>query len=122
MENWKSIGVFLTGFAATITAVTALVTYINEGRLFDVDKPTEQIQLHPIQNATVDDPDGWVNVRELPSAHSKVLFKLDNKQGVNIVDRTENWYRVRTNDGRFGYIYFDRLELIYNDRFLKNEN
>jgi uncharacterized protein YgiM (DUF1202 family) len=119
MENWKSIGVFLTGFAATITAVTALITYINEGRLFDADKPVEQIQQQPIQIATVDDPDGWVNVRELPSAHSKVLFKLDNKQGVNIVDKTENWYRVRTNDDRFGYIYFDRLELIYNDHFLK---
>ena len=126
MESWKSIGVFLTGFAATVTAVTALITYVIESGVFVSDakpsKQKEKLVVKTQQFATVKDPDGWVNVRELPSAHSKVLFKLDNKQGVNVIDKTENWYRVRTNDGRFGYIYFDRLELIYNDDLLKNES
>lgn len=123
MEGWKSFGVFLTGFAATVTAITALITYVVESGVFVSDiKPSEQkekLAVKTQQFAIVKDPDGWVNVRELPSAHSKVLFKLDNKQGVNIVDKTESWCRIRTNDGRFGYIYFDRLELIYNDHFLK---
>ena len=126
MEGWKSFGVFLTGFAAMVTAVTALITYVIEsGVLVSDTKPSkqkEELVVKTQQFAVVNDPDGWVNVRELPSAYSKVLFKLDNKQGVNIVNKTENWYKIRTNDNRFGYIYFDRLELIYNDHLLKNEN
>ena len=118
MENWKSIGVFLTGFAATITAVTALITYINEGRLFEVDKPVEQIQQQPIQIATVDDPDGWVNVRELPSTSSATLTKLPNREKVSILNKEGNWYKVRTSKELIGYVYFDRLELIYNDHLI----
>ena len=30
MEGWKNIGIFLTGFAAVITAVSGFINYINE--------------------------------------------------------------------------------------------
>jgi SH3-like domain-containing protein len=123
MEGWKSFGVFLTGFAAVVTAVTALLTYVIEsGILISDTEPVKQKKEQTVkiqQFAIIKDPDGWVNIRELPSVHSKVLFKLDNKQGVNIVDKIENWYRIRTNDNRFGYVYFDRVELMYNDHFIK---
>jgi uncharacterized protein YgiM (DUF1202 family) len=123
MEGWKSFGVFLTGFAAVVTAVTALLTYVIEsGILIPNDKPIKQKEERTVKAqklAMVNDPDGWVNVRELPNTSSNVLFKLSNKQIVFIVDKTENWYRIRTEDNRFGYIYFDRLELIYNDHLIK---
>jgi hypothetical protein len=123
MEGWKSFGVFLTGFAAVVTAVTALLTYVIEsGILITNDKPIKQKEERTVEAqklAMVNDSDGWVNVRELPNTSSKVLFKLNNKQIVFIVDKTENWYRIRTDDNRFGYIYFDRLELVYNDHSIK---
>ena len=123
MEGWKSFGVFLTGFAAVVTAVTALLTYVIEsGVLISNVKPVKQKEEQTVkvqQIATIKDPDGWVNVRELPSVHSKPLFKLNNKQGVSIVGKIENWYKIQTNDNRFGYVYFDRVELIYNDHFIK---
>jgi hypothetical protein len=121
MEGWKSLGVFLTGFAATITAVTALIGYINEGYRFeqeDTSTQKKELRTQIQQLASVNDPDGWVNVRELPNSTSKVLSKLLNKQIVIIVDKTENWYRIRTNNDQIGYVYFDRLDLIYNDHLI----
>lgn len=121
MEGWKSFGVFLTGFAATITAVTALIGYINEEYVFkqeDTSVQKKELRTQIQQLASVNDPDGWVNVRELPNSASKVLYRLFNKQVVIIVDKTENWYRIRTNDNQFGYVYFDRLDLIYNDHII----
>jgi uncharacterized protein YgiM (DUF1202 family) len=122
MEGWKSFGVFLTGFAAVVTAVTALLTYVIESGIMINDKNIKQkdeLAVKEQQLAMVNDSDDWVNVRELPNTSSKVLFKLNNKQIVFIVDKTENWYRIRTDDNRFGYIYFDRLELVYNDHSIK---
>jgi|688.fasta_scaffold734583_2 SH3-like domain-containing protein len=123
MEGWKSFGVFLTGFAAVVTAATALLTYIIEsGLLISNVEPVKQKEEQIVkvqQFATIKDPDGWVNVRELPSVHSKPLFKLNNKEVVNIIDEIENWYRIKTNDNRYGYVYFDRIELIYNEHFIK---
>ena len=112
MENWKNIGSFLTGFAALLTALIGLISYVHD---LKPEKPQLQVQKKNIQIAFVNDPDGWVNLRSGTSSNSSVLTTLDNGDIVEILKKDGNWFRVKTNQNMVGYIYFDRLELIYDE-------
>ena len=110
MENWKSFGIFLSGLAATITAVTVIISHLNE-------IPYTRSENNII--ARVDDPDGWVNVRTEPSTSSNINFKLANNHKVYIIDKLDNWYSIKTIEGQTGFIYYDRLDILYNDHYIK---
>jgi hypothetical protein len=62
MQGWKSFGVFLTGFAAVVTAATALLTYIIEsGLLISNVEPVKQKEEQMVkvqQFATIKDQTG----------------------------------------------------------------
>jgi SH3-like domain-containing protein len=114
MESWKSFGIFLSGLAATITAVTVIISHLNESpySIAADNLSTQQI-------AIVKDPDGWVNVREAPSISSPINFKLANNHKVYIIDKLNNWYKIKTIDDQAGYIYYDRLNILYYEHYIK---
>lgn len=112
MENWKNIGAFLTGVAALLTALVGFISYFHDSNPIKIEnKPA--VQNKNKQLAFVNDPDGWVNLRTLPSATSKILTTLYNGDKVEVMSTDANWIRVKTNQNIVGYIYFDRLEFIY---------
>ena len=117
MEGWKNIGIFLTGFAAVITAVSSFIGYMNEVPTKETI-PVVQKQTRPIQLMKVNDPDGWVNLRSLPSTNSSVLETLNNGDVIQMIERQGNWIKAKTQEGIIGYIYFDRVELVYNDHII----
>lgn len=55
--------------------------------------------------AIVADPDGWTNLRELPTTSSLALEKVENGQRVTILEYSQNWRKVRTQSGRTGFMY-----------------
>ena len=69
-------------------------------------------QIEP-EFALVNDKDGYVNVRENPSIHSKVIKRLNNKELIYVYDeegQKENWL-LADNDG---YIYRDRIKWVHS--------
>ena len=63
--------------------------------------------------ALVNDKDGYVNVREKPSIHSKVIKRLNNRELIYVYDeegQKENWL-LADNDG---YIYRDRIKWVHS--------
>lgn len=108
-ENWKHIGILLSGIAALLTASVPIFNFLKssqEGRIQKI----KEIQNIPKTLATVSDPDGWVHVRGLPNSQSLILMKLQNGFEVEILKREGNWFLVKIpSNSREGYIYWDRL-------------
>jgi SH3-like domain-containing protein len=52
---------------------------------------------------------GLANVRSQPSMKSKVLFQIPNGSSVTVTDKRKGWYRVKTDDGRLGWVYHSIL-------------
>jgi uncharacterized protein YgiM (DUF1202 family) len=115
MESWKNIGIFLTGFAAVVTTVTTLINHLNEPVSF---KQTLDVS-PPVTVMCIRDSDGWTNLRSAPSTNSQVLQILKNNDKVEKIISNGNWVKVKTNENIVGYVYHDRLEIIYNDHIIK---
>jgi uncharacterized protein YgiM (DUF1202 family) len=116
MKNnyWQHIGIMLTGIAAIITACVGV---------YDKIKAVHQEIYKPVlentkkrQYGIVDDKDGWVNLRELPDVNSLSLAKILNGTNLEIIDKSENWFKVYTESGRIGYIFKDRLILVQYEK------
>ena len=52
---------------------------------------------------------GLANVRNQPSMKSKVLFQVPNGSSVTVTDKRKGWYRVKTDNGRLGWVYHSVL-------------
>jgi hypothetical protein len=113
METWKNIGAFLTGVAALLTALIGFIAYLHDASLGNVKKNQLELQKHIVKLGFVNDPDGWVNLRAMPSVESSILTTLYNGDKVEAMSTDANWIRVKTNQNMVGYIYFDRLEFIH---------
>jgi len=131
MESWKHLGAILTGVAALLTASIPLFSFLKETQnkhATSVQKLTEEVAPKSFntdkniflinqnkdskrQFAFIDDPDGWVNLRTKPTISAQVLTKIENGYRVEILERSGNWYKVKTYIDDIGYIYSDRLQL-----------
>jgi len=112
METWKNIGAFLTGVAALLTALIGFIAYLHDASLGNVKKNQPEVQKHIVKLGFVNDPDGWVNLRAMPSVESSILTTLYNGDKVEIMNKEGNWFKVKTIQNNIGYIYIDRLEMI----------
>lgn len=56
---------------------------------------------------TVQDPDGWSNVRASPGG--EVIERVNAGRRVLLVGRDGDWEQIITPNGRFGYIHRSRL-------------
>jgi uncharacterized protein YgiM (DUF1202 family) len=116
MNNWQATGTVLTGLAALITAGVGL---------YDKLKTVQEELYKPVtaegpvdvkrEFAIVEDPDGWVNLREKPDINSSILARIQNNTHLEIKETVGDWYRVYTESGRKGYIFKNRL-IIVNDK------
>jgi hypothetical protein len=62
--------------------------------------------------ATIDDPDGFTNVRGGPSADALVVGRVDRGQVFTTYRQDGDWWRVRTADGTIGYMARSRIRLM----------
>lgn len=106
MENWKAVGAILSGIAALLTAISAFKTK----DLIPLQyKTVPSTTLSHTKTATVSDPDGWTNLRQLPSTEAKILTRLSNDTVVSVLNRSGNWYQIQTKQNIVGFVYRDNI-------------
>lgn len=109
MENWKHLGILLSGLAALITAFISIFTHLEETQKTHIQK-IQEIQAN--FTALINDPEGWVNLRSSPSIKSSIIVKIENGYKVEVIERQGNWFKVKTSLGDIGYIYSNRLQIL----------
>jgi len=62
--------------------------------------------------ATIDDPDGYTNVRGGPSADAFIVARVNRGEVLTTYRQDGDWWRVRTADGTIGYMARSRIRLI----------
>lgn len=69
--------------------------------------------IHQSENdkvATIQDPDGYTNLRKDKNTTSEVLQKIQSGEQVEILDNSGDWYLVRTSEGKQGYVHKSRVK------------
>ena len=109
MKHWQYIGTILTGVAALITAGVGLYE-----KLHTVQTEIYKTITSPLKReyGIVHDKDGCVNLRSEPNTNSAAIARILNGTNLEVLDKTENWFKVYTESGRVGYIFKDRLILV----------
>lgn len=100
MNNLQYIGATLTGVAAIATAGVTVYTSLKDGT---------KIQLSHTRNGVIYDKDGWTNLRQLPSAESKILTRLANNTEVSILNDSGNWFQIQTRNNTTGFVYKENI-------------
>ena len=57
----------------------------------------------------VSDPDGYTNLRKSPSTSSEILSQIKNNTALEILDASSDWWKVRTIEGKEGYMHSSRI-------------
>ena len=105
--------VAIIGLIGTLgaTAITAWVTLYEESPTEDPKSAVVQTQKYYLR-AEIDDPDGYTNVRSLPSANGQILDKVSAGEIFYTHYQTENWWHVKTPRNKVGYIHSSRIKLL----------
>ena len=78
-------------------------------------KEREEVEAYEEEESyygTINDSDGYTNVRSDKSSNSAILFKVYLQDEFEIIDNTDdNWWLIEY-DGNQGYMYSDKIELI----------
>ena len=102
MNNLQYIGATLTGVAAIATAsVSIYTTFCKQESTSERSKPSAEL----IRIGIIYDPDGWTNLRQLPTTNSKILTRLANDTEVIIMNDSNNWFRIQTKNNIIGFVY-----------------
>lgn len=63
-----------------------------------------------ISYGKVIDPDGYTNVRKDKNSTSAIIEKIKSGERVEILDDSENWWLIKTNSGKKGYVYKTKIK------------
>lgn len=62
--------------------------------------------------ATIDDPDGYTNMRARPDLNAPVLRRVMRGEAIVTFDQSGAWWEVQTADGTTGYMSRSRIRLL----------
>jgi hypothetical protein len=115
VKSWQHIGTVLMGIAAIVTAGVGLYEKLHtlQNSLYKESVDSKKIKK---EYGIVEDPDGWVNLRERPDVTSPSLAKILNGTNLEIVNKNGNWFEVYTESGRSGFVFKDRLKIFYYEK------
>lgn len=102
MNNIQYIGATLTGVAAIATASVSIYT------TFSKQEPTSErskLSVELIRIGVIYDPDGWTNLRQLPTTDSRILTRLANNTEVTIINDSGNWFQIQTKSNVTGFVH-----------------
>lgn len=59
---------------------------------------------------TIQDPDGFTNLRKDKSTSSEVLQRIKSGEHIEVLDNSEDWFLVKTSEGKQGYVHKSRVK------------
>lgn len=74
---------------------------------------TEQQALNDNLNSTdytIQDPDGYTNLRKEKNSSSEVLQKIKSGENIEVLDNSGDWWQVKTKEGKTGYVHKSRIK------------
>ena len=57
----------------------------------------------------IKDPDGYTNLRKGKSKESEILQKIPSGEKIQVLDKTNDWYLVKTKAGNQGYVFKTKI-------------
>lgn len=67
---------------------------------------------HQVFEYEVFDKDGYSNLRKEKSATSAILEKVNSGEKVNVLDKSNEWWYVKTKTSKMGYIHKTRIRVV----------
>jgi hypothetical protein len=64
-----------------------------------------------VENAVVNDPDGYLNVRSRPGKEAEIIGEINNGERIDIYTSYGDWLLIKTKNGLIGYVYKNRIKL-----------
>jgi hypothetical protein len=58
----------------------------------------------------IQDSDGYTNLRKEKNASSEILQKIITGSQVEVLDKSDNWWLVKTKEGKKGYVYKTKIK------------
>jgi uncharacterized protein YgiM (DUF1202 family) len=110
MEHWKHVGALLTGIAALMTAAVSIFSFLNSAQKHNISIIASLEDKNNTVYAFVYDKDGHANLRDNPSVEANIITILDNGTKIEVIEKKYNWFKVKTLNGKLGFIYYDRLK------------
>lgn len=78
---------------------------IKTDKTSDVPKASPSATIKPDQKLIIlDTPNGFLRVRELASVDSNQIAVLNTGDKVDLISEKDEWYEIRMNDGKMGWI------------------
>ncbi|MBP2615846.1 SH3 domain-containing protein [Chryseobacterium jejuense] len=65
---------------------------------------------HKLSQYTIQDPDGYTNLRKNKNTSSEILQKVKSGEHIEVLDNTGDWFLVKTKEGKEGYIHKSRIK------------
>ena len=57
----------------------------------------------------IEDKDGYTNLRKEKSSSSEILQKIKSGEQIEVLDKTGDWFLVKTKEGKTGYVHKSRI-------------
>ncbi|SFI49894.1 SH3 domain-containing protein [Halpernia frigidisoli] len=58
---------------------------------------------------TIQDPDGFTNLRKEKNSTSEILQKIKSGEHIDVLDNSGDWFLVKTKEGNQGYVHKSRI-------------
>lgn len=62
------------------------------------------------ESYTIQDPDGYTNLRKDKNTTSEVLQKIKSGEKINVLNQNGDWWLIETKDGKQGYVHKSRIK------------
>ncbi len=76
----------------------------------DIDETKSFVSPQKLE-AVIDDIDGYTNIRSGPGTQYEIVSKVADNEIFYIVSQQGNWWKVKTKEGKYGYIHNSRIRL-----------
>ena len=60
--------------------------------------------------ATIQDPDGYTNLRKDKNTTSEILQRINSGEHIEVLDNSGDWYLIKTKQGKQGYVHRSRVK------------
>jgi uncharacterized protein YgiM (DUF1202 family) len=87
---------------------------LEKGEVAGAGDASAETQKAPVfdRRASIQDPDGFTNIRSAPSASSEILTVVYEGEVFRTFQQEGVWWQVRTSDGATGWMHVSRIYLL----------